>query len=154
VNKNELIEAVSSKTDLKKSEASKLVDAVFESIATALKDGDDVRLIGFGSFSIASRDALGRRKPRTGETIWFTVPKSVAPQPQQINVSAEGRQLPASSTLNDDVLLEEAAEEFRNAAERLLAVADQTLVEVRKGREETRVTLDRLEAHLASYGQG
>ena len=75
MNRNELIEAVSSKTDLERSEASKLIDAVFESITAALKGGDDVRLTGFGSFSIASHDALGRRKLRTGKA----VPESEAP---------------------------------------------------------------------------
>jgi hypothetical protein len=57
-----------------------------------------------------------------------------------------------NATPNDLRLIEEAALEFETAATRLLATADQTLAEVRQGREQTRVLLDRIEAHLASYG--
>ncbi len=69
MNRNELVEAVASKTELRKSEASKAVDAVFESITNALKSGDEVRLVGFGTFSVASRAASEGRNPRTGEKI-------------------------------------------------------------------------------------
>jgi DNA-binding protein HU-beta len=69
VNRNELVEAVASKTELRKSEAGKAVDAVFESIANALKTGDEVRLVGFGTFSVAARAASEGRNPRTGEKI-------------------------------------------------------------------------------------
>ena len=69
MNWNELIDAVAGKTDLKKTDASKVVDAVFESIGEALKSGEEVRLVGFGTFSIASRAASEGRNPRTGEKI-------------------------------------------------------------------------------------
>ena len=69
MNRNELVEAVISRTELRKSEASKAVDAVFESIGTALKSGDEVRLVGFGTFSVAARAASEGRNPRTGEKI-------------------------------------------------------------------------------------
>jgi DNA-binding protein HU-beta len=69
VNRNELVEAVASKTELRKSEAGKAVDAVLESIASALKTGDEVRLVGFGTFSVAARAASEGRNPRTGEKI-------------------------------------------------------------------------------------
>ena len=69
MNRNELVEAVASKTELRKSEASKAVDAVFDSIASALKTGDEVRLVGFGTFSVAARAASEGRNPRTGEKI-------------------------------------------------------------------------------------
>jgi len=69
VNKNELIDAVASSTELKKSEATKAVDAVFDTIATALEKGDEVRLVGFGTFSVAERAASEGRNPRTGEKI-------------------------------------------------------------------------------------
>ena len=69
MNRNELVEAVASKTELRKSEASKAVDAVFESITNALKSGDEVRLVGFGTFSVAARAASEGRNPRTGEKI-------------------------------------------------------------------------------------
>jgi DNA-binding protein HU-beta len=69
VNWNELIDAVAGKTDVKKSDASKVVDAVFDSIGEALKGGEEVRLVGFGTFSVASRAASEGRNPRTGERI-------------------------------------------------------------------------------------
>ena len=75
MNRNELVDAVSSKTDMRKSEASKAVDAVFDSIAEALKGGDEVRLVGFGTFSVASRAASEGRNPRTGEKIKIAASK-------------------------------------------------------------------------------
>jgi DNA-binding protein HU-beta len=78
VNRNELVDAVSNKTDMKKSEASKAVDAVFDAIADALKGGDEVRLVGFGTFSVASRAASEGRNPRTGEKI--QIPASKLPK--------------------------------------------------------------------------
>jgi DNA-binding protein HU-beta len=55
VNRNELVDAVAGKADLSKSAANKAVDAVFDSITDALKGGTEVRLVGFGTFSVASR---------------------------------------------------------------------------------------------------
>ena len=76
MNRNELVDAVSGKTDMRKSEASKAVDAVFDAIADALKDGDEVRLVGFGTFSVASRAASEGRNPRTGEKIKIAASKT------------------------------------------------------------------------------
>jgi DNA-binding protein HU-beta len=81
VNRNELVDAVSSKTDMRKSEASKVVDAVFEAIEDALKDGDEVRLVGFGTFSVASRAASEGRNPRTGEKIKIAASKQAKFKP-------------------------------------------------------------------------
>jgi len=81
VNRNELVDAVSNKTDLKKSEASKAVDAVFDAIAEALKDGSEVRLVGFGTFSVASRAASEGRNPRTGEKIQIAASKQAKFKP-------------------------------------------------------------------------
>ncbi len=50
MNRNELVDAVASKSELRKSEASRAVDAVFDAIVEALKGGDEVRLVGFGTF--------------------------------------------------------------------------------------------------------
>jgi DNA-binding protein HU-beta len=75
VNRNELVDAVAGKTEMKKSEASKAVDAVFESIVSALKKGDEVRLVGFGTFSVAQRAASEGRNPRTGEKIRIAASK-------------------------------------------------------------------------------
>jgi DNA-binding protein HU-beta len=81
VNRNELVDTVSNKTDLKKSEASKAVDAVFDAIAEALKDGAEVRLVGFGTFSVASRAASEGRNPRTGEKIQIAASKQAKFKP-------------------------------------------------------------------------
>ena len=81
MNRNELVDAVTSKTDLKKSEAGKAVDAVFEAIADALKDGGEVRLVGFGTFSVASRAESEGRNPRTGEKIKIAASKQAKFKP-------------------------------------------------------------------------
>ena len=81
MNRNELVDAVASKTDLRKSEAGKAVDAVFESIADALKDGGEVRLVGFGTFTVASRAASEGRNPRTGEKIQIAASKQAKFKP-------------------------------------------------------------------------
>jgi DNA-binding protein HU-beta len=69
VNKNELIAAVANETGLERREAAKAVDSVFAVIAGALKGGDEVRLVGFGTFSVAERAASQGRNPRTGASI-------------------------------------------------------------------------------------
>ena len=69
MNKNDLVASVANGTGLSKSDSSKAVDAVFESITSALKRGDEVRLVGFGTFSVSQRAASEGRNPRTGEKI-------------------------------------------------------------------------------------
>lgn len=69
MNKNDLIAAVATSSELSKADAGKAVDAVFESITSALKDGGEVRLVGFGTFSVSARAATTGRNPRTGESI-------------------------------------------------------------------------------------
>ena len=75
MNRNELVDAVVNKSELKKADATRAVDAVFDSIAEALKGGDEVRLVGFGTFSVASRAASEGRNPRTGEKIQIAASK-------------------------------------------------------------------------------
>ena len=67
MNKNELAAAVSEATGMTKADASRAVDAVLDSVTGALKAGNDVRLAGFGSFSVSVRKAGEIRNPRTGE---------------------------------------------------------------------------------------
>lgn len=69
MNKTELIQAVSTASELSKKDATKAVDAVFDSILNALKDGDKVQLIGFGNFEIRERAARKGRNPQTGDEI-------------------------------------------------------------------------------------
>lgn len=75
MNKNELVAAVSKSADMSKADAGAAVDAVLDSITTALKSGDDVRLVGFGTFSVASRAESEGRNPRTGEKIKIAASK-------------------------------------------------------------------------------
>jgi DNA-binding protein HU-beta len=75
VNRNELVDAVADKSKMTKAEASRAVEAVFESIEQALKGGDEVRLVGFGTFSVAARAASEGRNPRTGEKIKIAASK-------------------------------------------------------------------------------
>ena len=67
MNKNELIGAVAESCGLSKSDASNAVEGVFDAIQKALANGDEVRLVGFGTFSVAKRKASTGRNPRTGE---------------------------------------------------------------------------------------
>jgi DNA-binding protein HU-beta len=69
VNKTELIEAISRSTDLPKTTAARALDAITDSITSALKQGDDVTLVGFGSFAVKARAAREGRNPQTGATI-------------------------------------------------------------------------------------
>ena len=75
MNKNDLVAAVAQATGTSKADAAKAVDGVFDAIAGALKSGDGVRLVGFGSFSVANRAARQGRNPRTGETIQIAASK-------------------------------------------------------------------------------
>ncbi len=75
MNKNELVAAVADSADISKADAGKAVDSVFDAVSDALKGGDDVRIVGFGTFSVASRAASTGRNPRTGETIQIKASK-------------------------------------------------------------------------------
>ena len=67
MNKQELIATVADTSGLSKGDASKAVEAVFDAISASLKKGDEVRLVGFGTFAISKRKASTGRNPRTGE---------------------------------------------------------------------------------------
>ncbi|CCG43032.1 HU family DNA-binding protein [Magnetospirillum molischianum] len=77
-NKNDLVAAVAESTGLSKTEAATAVDAVFQAISNALKEGDEVRLVGFGTFAVTDRAASEGRNPRTGEKI--SIPASKLPK--------------------------------------------------------------------------
>ena len=78
MNKQDLVSQVASKADISKSKAAQAVDAVIDTIKGSLKKGDDVRLVGFGTFSVANRAATTGRNPRTGEPI--KIPASKQPK--------------------------------------------------------------------------
>lgn len=77
MNKTELIAAVAEKTDLSKKDADAAVSAALGAITDALKAGDKIQLVGFGTFEVRNRAAKQGRNPRTGETM--TVPASKVP---------------------------------------------------------------------------
>ncbi|XDZ66813.1 HU family DNA-binding protein [Alphaproteobacteria bacterium LSUCC0684] len=78
MNKNELIADVAARSGLSKADAAKAVDGIVGSIESALKAGDEVRIVGFGTFSVSARAATTGRNPRTGETI--SIPASKQPK--------------------------------------------------------------------------
>ena len=68
-NKNDLIGSVADKTGLTKAQAGEAVDAVFDAITASLKKGEEVRLVGFGTFAVSKRKASTGRNPATGAEI-------------------------------------------------------------------------------------
>ncbi len=78
MNKNDLVAEVADAAGLSKGDAAKAVDAVLDSITGSLKSGTEVRLVGFGTFSVANRAASTGRNPRTGESI--QIPASKQPK--------------------------------------------------------------------------
>ena len=75
MNKNDLVASVAGSSGLSKAATAKAVDSVFESITGALRGGNEVRLVGFGTFSVANRAATTGRNPRTGEPIHIPASK-------------------------------------------------------------------------------
>lgn len=69
MNKTELIDAVADSADLPKASATRAVDALFAAVSASLKKGDQVSLVGFGTFLVRERAARTGRNPRTGEEI-------------------------------------------------------------------------------------
>ncbi|MDR7101255.1 nucleoid DNA-binding protein [Croceicoccus sp. BE223] len=78
MNKNELIGTVADTSGLSRNDATKAVEGVFDAISAALAKGDEVRLVGFGTFSVAKRKASTGRNPRTGEPM--TIKASTQPK--------------------------------------------------------------------------
>jgi DNA-binding protein HU-beta len=78
MNKDELIKSVARKSGLSQEDAGKSVDGFISSIESALISGGEVRLVGFGTFSITNRAATTGRNPRTGQPI--SIPASKSPK--------------------------------------------------------------------------
>jgi DNA-binding protein HU-beta len=78
MNKNELIGAVADSSGLSRSDATKAVESVFDTITATLASGGEVRLVGFGTFSVARRKASTGRNPRTGAPM--KIPASSQPK--------------------------------------------------------------------------
>lgn len=69
MNKSELIEAIAASADIPKAAAGRALDAMIETVEDTLKKGDQVVLVGFGTFSVKERAARTGRNPQTGEPI-------------------------------------------------------------------------------------
>jgi len=69
VNKTELIDAIAASADLSKADAGRALDAVVDAVTDTLKKGDQVSLVGFGTFAVKHRAAREGRNPQTGATI-------------------------------------------------------------------------------------
>lgn len=75
MNKTDLVNSVASMSGLSKADSTRAIDAIIDSITKSLKRGDDVRLVGFGTFCVANRKATEGRNPRTGEKIQIPAKK-------------------------------------------------------------------------------
>jgi DNA-binding protein HU-beta len=78
MNKAEFTSAVADDAELSKADAGRAVDAMIEVIKKALKSGDTVTLVGFGTFSVRKRAARQGRNPQTGDTIKIKASKNPA----------------------------------------------------------------------------
>ena len=76
MNKATLIAQIAEKSGLERKQAEKALDAFVDSVTSALKAGDKVQLVGFGSFEVKERAAHSGRNPATGETIEIPASKS------------------------------------------------------------------------------
>ncbi len=78
MNKSDLVDAIAESAGLSKADAGRALDAVVDTITSALKSGQSVSLVGFGTFSVRDRAARTGRNPRTGETIQIAASKNPA----------------------------------------------------------------------------
>lgn len=77
MNKSELVDAIAESSGLSKADSTKALNAFIESVTGAVARGDDVVLVGFGTFSVKERAERDGRNPKTGETIKIAASKSV-----------------------------------------------------------------------------
>ena len=75
MNKAEFVDAVADKASMSKADATSAVDAVLDTLTDALKQGEQVTLIGFGTFLVRTREARTGRNPRTGEPLEIAASK-------------------------------------------------------------------------------
>ena len=75
MNKSELIDAIAASADISKADAGRALDSTLEAVTGALKKGDSISLVGFGTFAIKERAARTGRNPQTGQTIEISAAK-------------------------------------------------------------------------------
>ncbi len=78
MNKSQLIDAIAASADISKADAGKALDGMIDSLTNALKAGDTVTLVGFGTFYVGERAERTGRNPKTGESI--TIPAAKSPK--------------------------------------------------------------------------
>ena len=78
MNKTELVDAMAESADISKAAASRALDGLIEAITASLKEGDQVNVVGFGSFSVRERAARTGRNPQTGAAIEIKASKNPA----------------------------------------------------------------------------
>ena len=76
MNKSELIEAIAKEADISKAAAGKALDGMINAVTKALKDGDTVTLVGFGTFYVGERVERQGRNPKTGEPLTIAAAKT------------------------------------------------------------------------------
>ena len=76
MNKSQLIDKIAAGADISKAAAGRSLDAFIEAVTEALKEGDSVALVGFGTFAVRERAARAGRNPQTGETIEIPASKN------------------------------------------------------------------------------
>lgn len=81
MNKAELIDAIAAESGLTKADSKKALDALIKAAGTTLKKGENITLVGFGSFSVAQRSARTGRNPQTGKEIKIAAKKMVKFKP-------------------------------------------------------------------------
>ena len=81
MNKSQLIEKIAEGADISKASAGRALDSFIEAVTEALKEGDQVALVGFGTFAVRERAARTGRNPQTGETIQIAAAKIPAFKP-------------------------------------------------------------------------
>ena len=87
MNKTELIDAIAAAADLPKASAGRALDAVVDSITETLAKGDQVSLVGFGTFAVKHRAAREGRNPQTGATIQILSLIHISEPTRQVLVS-------------------------------------------------------------------
>lgn len=76
MNKSELIDVIADKADISKADAARALQGFIEGVTESLSTGDQVALVGFGTFSVKERSAREGRNPRTGDTIQIPASKN------------------------------------------------------------------------------
>ncbi|AJR09428.1 DNA-binding protein HU-beta [Photobacterium gaetbulicola] len=75
MNKTQLVDKIAENADISKASAGRALDAFIDAVSESLKEGDQVALVGFGTFSVRERAARTGRNPQTGEEIQIAAAK-------------------------------------------------------------------------------